>query len=87
MTTSNGPTDVRRVTAPSPPPAEDETRLAGRFEFKAGFPTAETLAGIYDQLDFQRGCQVFLRHLMAAAILGLPAGVRPRPGNWGRPTS
>jgi hypothetical protein len=25
---------------------------------------------LYDQLDFQRGCQEFLRHMMAAAIWG-----------------
>jgi hypothetical protein len=25
---------------------------------------------LYDQLDFQRGCQAFLRHLMAAAVWG-----------------
>jgi hypothetical protein len=40
------------------------------LEFHGGFPTEQTLQTLYDQLDFQRGCQVFLRHLMAAAIWG-----------------
>ena len=65
-----GTMDVRRVTAPEPPPATVETRFAGRFEFAGGFPTEPTLQHIYDQLDFQRACQVFLRHMMAAAIWG-----------------
>ena len=39
MFTPNGPTEVRRVTAPEPPPPLVETRLAGRLEFAGGFPT------------------------------------------------
>ena len=71
-----GPTDVRRVTAPLPPPPVVETRLAGRFEFEGGFPTADSLDRIFDQLDFQRACQVFLRHMMAAAIFGFVQAFR-----------
>ena len=70
MTTTTGPVDVQRVTAPFPPPPEVDTRFAGRLEFHGGYPTEGTLQNLYDQLDFQRGCQVFLRHLMAAAIWG-----------------
>jgi hypothetical protein len=40
------------------------------LEFEGGFPTEATVQQLYDQLDFQRGCQVFLRHMMAAAIWG-----------------
>ena len=53
-----------------------ETTFAGRFEFDGGFPTDETLQRIYDQLDFQRACQVFLRHMMAAAIWGFVQAFR-----------
>ena len=67
---ATGPTEVRRVTAPGPPPPVVETRFVGRLEFEGGFPTDETLRSLYDQLDFQRACQVFLRHMMAAAIWG-----------------
>ena len=81
VTTSSGPTDVRRVTAPYPPPPVDDTSFAGRLEFKGGFPTEQTLQDLYDQLDFQRGCQVFLRHLMAAAIWGFQTGLYARPGH------
>ena len=69
-TALTGPTSVRRITAPEPPPPFVDTRFVGRLEFKGGFPTDPTLQRIYDQLDFQRGCQVFLRHMMAAAIWG-----------------
>ena len=71
-----GPTEVRRITAPYPPPPAVETTLGGRFEFEGGFPTDETLRRIYDQLDFQRACQVFLRHMMAAAIWGFVQAFR-----------
>jgi hypothetical protein len=72
---SNGPTEVHRVTAPVVPPDRVETRLAGRFEFVSGIPTEPTLTSIFDQLDFQRGCQAFLRNLMAAAVWGFYRGL------------
>jgi hypothetical protein len=65
-----GPTNVRRVTAPEPPPATVQTRFAGTLQFNGGYPTDDTVQRLYDQIDFQRGCQVFLRHLMAAAVWG-----------------
>ena len=40
---ATGPTEVRRVTAPGPPPPVVETRFIGRLEFEGGFPTDETL--------------------------------------------
>ena len=72
----SGPTEVRRVTAPNPPAAVVETRFAGRLEFSGGFPTEATVQALYDQLDFQRGCQVFLGHLMAAAMWGFRQGLQ-----------
>lgn len=65
-----GPTSVQRITAPDPPPDRVTTRFAGELTFRGGIPTEETLQGIYDQLDFQRGCQVFLRHIMAGRCGG-----------------
>ncbi len=76
MFTPTGPTEVRRVTAPEPPPPAVETRFAGRLEFEGGFPTEETLARLYDQLDFQRACQVFLRHMMGASMWGFRQSMR-----------
>ena len=69
-TPSTGPTSVQRITAPTPPAATVETRFSGTLHFEGGFPTAQTLQSLYDQLDYQRGCQVFLRHMMAAAVWG-----------------
>src|SRR5262245_30103363 len=65
-----GPSTVRRITAPEAPPPVVETRFAGTLHFRGGYPTDETIASLYDQIDFQRGCQLFLRHLMAAAVWG-----------------
>ena len=62
------PPEVRRITAPEPPPPQVDTRLAGRLEFVGGFPTEETMARVYDLLDFQRACQVFLRHMLGASM-------------------
>jgi len=72
---ASGPTEVRRITAPDPPPNVVETEHAGRFEFVVGVPTDETIAKVWDHLDFQRACQVFLRHMMAAAVWGFHQGM------------
>jgi hypothetical protein len=68
---ATGPTSVR-------PRAGDvvESRFLGRLVFKGGYPTEETLRELYDRLDFQRGCQVFLRHVMGAAVWGFQQGWR-----------
>ena len=71
-----GPTSVQRITAPDPAPDSVTTRFAGELKFRGGFPTQGTVQGIYDQLDFQRGCQVFLRHIMAAAMWGFQQALR-----------
>ena len=74
--TPTGPTEVRRVTAPGPPPAVVESPFVGRLEFAGGFPTEATLQRVYDQLDFQRACQVFLRHLLGASMYAFREGLR-----------
>ena len=49
-------------------PGPVETRL-GRLDFEVGYPTPETTAKLYDELDLQRG---------PGLHLGYPAGpVRP----------
>ena len=73
--TPTGPTEVQRITAPDPPGETVATRFVGELRFHGGFPTDETVQNLYDQLDFQRGCQVFLRHLMAAATWGFHQGM------------
>ena len=74
--TPMGPTQVRRVTAPEPPPAVVESRFVGRLEFQGGFPTDPTVQGVYDQLDFQRACQVFLRHMLGSSMWSFREGFR-----------
>jgi hypothetical protein len=51
------------ITAPKPPADRVETRFLGPLAFADGYPTSETVARLYDQLDFQRATQVFLRHI------------------------
>ena len=52
-----------------------ETSL-GTLRFFDGFPDEATVQTVYDNLDFQRGVQAFLRSLPAAALYGLRRGIR-----------
>ena len=52
-----------------------ETRL-GTLKFFDGFPDAETVQKVYDNLDFQRGVQAFLTALPAADMCALREGYR-----------
>ena len=78
MTTLSGPTDaqVRRVTAPTSPPAVLESEFIGEIRTENEYPTAETVAKLYDQLDFQRACQAFLRNIMASSMFSFRQGLR-----------
>ena len=53
--------------AGSPNDYEDTTRTVrtrvGDFEYVGGFPTDDTVRQAYDQLDVQRGCQVYLEFM------------------------
>ena len=74
--TATGPTEVQRVTAPEPPPPVIDSPFVGRMEFEGGFPTDATVQRVYDQLDFQRACQVFLRQMMGASMYAFREGIR-----------
>jgi hypothetical protein len=51
------------------------TRL-GTLKFFDGFPDAETVKKVYDNLDFQRGVQAFLTALPAASAYAFRMGLR-----------
>jgi hypothetical protein len=68
--------DVPRVTAPASPPPLIESGFLGELRTVNEYPTAETIAKLYDQLDFQRACQVFLRNLTAASMYSVREGLR-----------
>ena len=36
-----------------------DTRI-GKLDFELGVPTKETVAKLYDEIDFQRACQLYL---------------------------
>jgi len=55
-------------------PDSVETRL-GTLRFFDGFPDEATVRTVYDNLDFQRGVQVFLTALPAASMSAMRAGL------------
>jgi hypothetical protein len=56
-------------------PDRVETSL-GTLRFFDGFPDAETVKKVYDNLDFQRGVQAFLNNFAAASMYSTRAGYR-----------
>ena len=48
----------------------------GMLTFSDGFPDEATAQKLYDNLDFQRGVQAFLRSLPAASLYGMRKGIR-----------
>jgi hypothetical protein len=64
---------------PIPPsiltPDRVETRL-GTLEFFDGYPKAETVEAVYDNLDFQRGVRAFLDSLPIASLYAMREGLR-----------
>jgi hypothetical protein len=43
---------------------------SGSLEFNLGVPTPETAAYLYDEIDYQRACQVYLWALPAVGASG-----------------
>lgn len=74
-TPQKGPDSVTVVTAPAPPEDSVESPFLGTLTFKDGYPTPETLQTLYDQLDFQRATQAFLRNLLALNMYGFRLGI------------
>ena len=72
---SDGPLDVRRITAPEAPPDVVHSRFVGDLEFANEYPTAGTVDKLFDQLDFQRACQVFLRNITASSMYAFRLGL------------
>jgi hypothetical protein len=68
-----------KMTTQIPPnlftPDSVETRL-GTLRFKAGYPDALTVQKVYDNLDFQRGVDVFLNAQSAPSLLMNLEGMR-----------
>ena len=71
-----GPTDVVRTTAPPAPPAVVTSEFVGDLHFENEYPTDATVDKLFDQLDFQRGCQAFLRNITASSMYSFREGLR-----------
>jgi hypothetical protein len=78
MTEQTGPTDaeVKRITAPPSPPAVVNSEFVGELRTENEYPTPETIDKLYDQLDFQRACQAFLRNIAASSMFSFRQGMR-----------
>jgi len=71
-----GPTDVVRTTAPISPPSVVTSEFVGDLHFENEYPTDGTVDKLFDQLDFQRGCQSFLRNITASSMYSFREGLR-----------
>jgi len=71
-----GPEDVVRTTAPLAPPPVVTSEFVGELRFENEYPTEETVTKLFDQLDFQRGCQAFLRNITASSMYSFREGLR-----------
>jgi len=56
-------------------PDKVKTRL-GELKFFDGYPDKETVDKVYDNLDFQRGVDVFLNAMSGASLVGFRRGMR-----------
>lgn len=56
-------------------PASVKTRL-GTIKFQGGFPEAQTVEKVYDNLDFIRGVDVFLNTMQGASLVALRRGLK-----------
>ncbi len=59
---------VQADARPASRAAVIDTRI-GRLEFELGVPTRETVARLYDEMDFQRACQLYLWALPAVSSM------------------
>src|ERR1035441_2677457 len=68
-----------KYETPIPPgittPDKVDTRL-GTLKFEGGYPDAATVEKVYDNLDFQRGVDVFLNSIQGASLVAIRRGLR-----------
>src|SRR5580704_3816933 len=66
-----------KMTTEIPPdistPDSVETRI-GTLKFTDGFPDGATTQKLYDNLDFLRGVEAFLRGMPGASLVGMRTG-------------
>ena len=56
------------------PAAEEIKTRFGGLKFPGGYPTAETVQGVYDELDLQRATQLYLDMYPALSMRGMQIG-------------
>jgi hypothetical protein len=62
---------THRITSASAQTGETIDTRSGKFEFDHGVPTMETVTKLYDELDYQRACQLYL---WALPVVGMEQG-------------
>ena len=74
-----GPTDVVRTREPGAPPDTVHSEVVGDLHFHNEYPTDETVDKLFDEFDFQRGCQAFMRNVTAWSMYSFREGLRRHP--------
>jgi hypothetical protein len=64
-------------------PQSVDTR-SGRLEFELGVPTTKTVTKLYDEIDYQRACQLYLWALPVVGAHGAGPG-RSGKHHWRSP--
>jgi hypothetical protein len=72
---TEGPTTVETKTAPNPPANQIHSEFLGSLTFEDGYATPDTLKKLYDQLDFQRATQSYMRNLLGLNMYGFRLGL------------
>jgi hypothetical protein len=52
----------------TPPKKETKQTRIGKLAFVSGYPSDETVEKLYDEMDFQRGCQAYLWGIPAVGL-------------------
>lgn len=52
-----------------------ESEFVGKLFIENEYPTQETVQKLYDQIDFQRACQVFLRNITGSPMYSMREGI------------
>jgi hypothetical protein len=69
ITTTQAPTQAQTV----------DTRI-GKLDFENGVPTLPTVETLYDQMDFQRACQLFLWAMPLVQVANLEVTLQGTTG-------
>lgn len=74
--TANNPAEIEPIKKHIVTPSVVETERLGTLSYFDGYPAAETIQKVYDNLDFNRGVESFLNGIPAASMHALVEGFK-----------